>query len=361
MDGKTKYQPACPVFEITLQCNLNCKHCGSSAGKKNKDELSTKEALKICKELAELGTGGVALMGGEVLLRKDWYDISKEIKNLGMKLSIVTNGYVNPEKVIPQFIKLEVDSITIGFDGLKETHNYIRGKSDAFDKTLKFIEQLQKENLDPCPITTFHKANFKEFFEIRELILGKGLDWQVNAASLIGRFPKDLLLSLDEYYELAMILAASQKKYSKEKVIAGHNFGFHSQIIPHLSLYPDWNGCYAGKMALGIKSNGDVNGCLPLPDQFIEGNTKERSLVEIWNDPDFCKFNRQFKESDLGGFCKTCKFRMSCKGGCSLNSSSLTGKPHRDPLCFYRIENEVFGRDLEKKIQNINEKYSISF
>ena len=46
-------------------------HCESSAGKKNKDELSTKQALKICNKLAEIGAGGGALMGGEILLKKD--------------------------------------------------------------------------------------------------------------------------------------------------------------------------------------------------------------------------------------------------------------------------------------------------
>lgn len=359
MKNNLKYTPACPVFELTLNCNLNCIHCGSLAGKKVKEELSTKQALKICKELAAIGARGVALMGGEVILRKDWYNISKEIKDLGMLLSIVTNGYMNPDKVLPKFRKLGVDSISVGFDGTKKTHNYIRGANDAFDKTLKFVDLLHKGGLDPCPITTFHKINFKEFFEIRDLIVGRGLDWHVNAASLIGRFPKELLLSLEEYYELGMLIAASQKEFSKERIIAGHNFGFHSKIIPHLSLYPEWNGCYAGKTVLGIKNNGDVNGCLPLPNQFIEGNVKENSLVELWNDSDFCKFNRKFKEDDLGGYCIKCKYRMSCKGGCTLNSSTLAGKPHRDPLCFHRIEQEIFGRDIEKKIQEITERYSI--
>ncbi len=357
---KSPYKPACPVFELTLKCNLNCVHCGSSAGKKIKDELSTKQAIKICQELAAIGTRGIALMGGEALLRKDWDIISKEIKNLGMNLSIVTNGYVDIEKIIPKLVKLEVDSITVGFDGTKKTHNHIRGMNDAFDKTLQFIESSQNAGLDPCPITTFHKLNFNEFFEIRELIIGKGLDWHVNEAALIGRFPKDLLLSIEEHYTLGLLIASSQKKYSKNKVIAGHNIGFHSKIIPHLSLYPEWKGCYAGKMTLGIKSNGNVNGCLPLPDQFIEGNVKENSLEELWNDVNFCKYNRQFKESDLGGYCAKCKYRISCKGGCTLNSSSLTGKPHRDPLCFYRIEQEVFGRNLEEKIQEITEQYSIN-
>jgi len=357
---KNKYSPTFVVWEVTLNCNLNCIHCGSNAGKQRNKELNTNESIKLCKELAEIGFKGVGLMGGETLLRKDWYKISKEIKDLGMCLSIITNGYFNPEKFLPKFRKLEVESITIGFDGLKKTHNKIRGYPDAFDKTLKFIDACNEAGLDPCPITTFHKMNFNEFYQIRKLMLDRNLDWHVTAASLIGRFPKNLLLSYEEYYALGMIIAASQKEFSKEKIIAGHNFGFNSKIIPHLSLYPQWNGCYAGKKSLGIKSNGDVNGCLPLPDKLTEGNLKKDNLVKLWNDPNFCKYNRKFKKEDLGGFCKKCKYNMSCKGGCTLNSISLTGKPHNDPLCFYRIEQEIFGRDIDKKVTELKKRYKIN-
>ena len=46
-----------PLFvnwELTLACNLRCRHCGSSAGKKRPDELTTDEALAICDQLPAL-------------------------------------------------------------------------------------------------------------------------------------------------------------------------------------------------------------------------------------------------------------------------------------------------------------------
>ena len=43
------------VWEFTLACNLKCRHCGSSAGKKRKDELSTNAALDVVKRLKDLG------------------------------------------------------------------------------------------------------------------------------------------------------------------------------------------------------------------------------------------------------------------------------------------------------------------
>jgi len=348
----TSSYPVIAIIELTLECNMDCIHCGSSAGKKRENELTTEEVLRICKELADIGTKGVALMGGEVFLRKDWYEISKEIKNLGMKLSIATNGYFKIDNIVPNLLKLEVDSLSVGLDGLEKTHNYIRGRNDAFDKTMKFIEVTQKEGLSPCPLTTFFKTNFDEFKEIKKLILGKELEWDIGIGSFIGRFPKELLLSCEQYYEIALLIAAAKKEYPNNTIYVGHNTGFHSKIIPFFSVDQNWCGCYAGKTHLGIKSNGDVNGCLPLPDEFTEGNIRNKSIKSIWEDPNAFLYNRNFNsDKDLQGFCKNCKYKVTCKGGCTINSSTIRGEPHGDTYCLRRIEEEVFGKNLEKNIQ----------
>ena len=86
------YQLACAVWEFTLKCNLNCMHCGSSAGDARADELSTEEALTLCDDLKEAGCLGVALMGGEPFLRQDFPAVASRIKELGMELSVITNG-----------------------------------------------------------------------------------------------------------------------------------------------------------------------------------------------------------------------------------------------------------------------------
>lgn len=66
----------CAVWEFTLACNLNCLHCGASAGRRRDDELTTAEAVDLCHDLKRTGCLGVALMGGEPLLRDDFWEIA---------------------------------------------------------------------------------------------------------------------------------------------------------------------------------------------------------------------------------------------------------------------------------------------
>src|ERR1700760_1738394 len=71
--------PSIAVWEITLRCDLGCRHCGSRAGRVRKDELSLTEALDLVHQLAELGLQEVALIGGEFYMRDDWDRIAAEI------------------------------------------------------------------------------------------------------------------------------------------------------------------------------------------------------------------------------------------------------------------------------------------
>src|SRR4051794_27878850 len=49
-----KYRPIYAVWEITLACDLACRHCGSRAGKERPDELTTAEALDLVEQIADL-------------------------------------------------------------------------------------------------------------------------------------------------------------------------------------------------------------------------------------------------------------------------------------------------------------------
>jgi radical SAM protein with 4Fe4S-binding SPASM domain len=344
MNIKDEYLPSLAVWELTLKCNLKCLHCGSSAGKPRPDELSTAEGVKLIRDLAEIGFRGVALMGGEPFLRRDWYTIGKEIKDLGMKLSIITNGNINPKNVLFKLVKLEIDSLSVGLDGATaKTHDHIRGVKGAFDKAKEFIHLSKKAGLPISIITTVHKLNFNELSAMRDFVLDLGVNWQVQEAIPIGRFPRNMALSEEEYYSLGLFVASTRKKYSSKNLVIGapHNVGFNSQFIPELGPYSSWSGCWAGKMVLGIQSDGSIKGCLALSDEFVEGNIHDKSVIDIWNSPSSFRYSRAFNKKDIGENCRDCKYKMDCKGGCTTRSTSFTGISHNDPYCFYRIERKL--------------------
>ena len=57
--------PVYCVWEITLRCDLGCRHCGSRAGKARPAELSTEACLDVVRQLSEMGIRELTLIGGE--------------------------------------------------------------------------------------------------------------------------------------------------------------------------------------------------------------------------------------------------------------------------------------------------------
>jgi radical SAM protein with 4Fe4S-binding SPASM domain len=322
-------------------------HCGSSAGDTRAHELTTQEALDLCPQLADLQAKYINLTGGEALLRNDWYEISKEIKDLGMEVSVLSNGLVLNDNIITKLRSVGVYAIALSLDGgTPETHDSIRGVPGSFEKCLSSLEVLRKRDLPATVITTVHKRNLNELPKIRDLIYGKTRAWQIQIAVPIGRFPLDYILSYEEFYAVALFIASTRKRYSvKELAVMGaHSIGYHSQILRNTMVSPVWNGCQAGMSVLGIQSDGSIKGCLSLPDSYREGSIRHRRLRDIWEDPRAFSYNRNCGTSDLKNQCASCRFGKTCKGGCTTVSASLTSAPHNDPYCLYFLENKMMNR-----------------
>ena len=57
-------------------------------------------------------------------------------------------------------------------------------------------------------------------------------------------------------------------------------------------------------------------------DYLIEGNLRDRSLCEIWDDPNSFSYNRQFSINKLTGRCKSCEFGSYCAGNVDHTTTS---------------------------------------
>lgn len=341
---KKKILPYSTVVELTLKCNMKCIHCGSSAGENREKELSFNEWITVFKDLSDLDCELVTLMGGEPFLRKEWYELAKKVKDFGMNVTFISNGYNINDKIVAKIREIDPYTVAISIDGgTAKTHDSIRGVKGSFKKCKDVLESLQAAGVPVTVITTVHKGNFKELSHMREFLVNKNIAWQIQIADPIGRFPKKLHLSLQEFYSVALFIASTRQKYSLSDmpITGAHCIGYNSQVLPNITLSPKWVGCQAGISALGIQSNGGVKGCLSLPNSFVEGNIRDGSIKDIWNDPNFCSYTRKFTKDDLEGDCKDCKYSKTCKGGCGAVSASLTGKLHSDPFCLYLIEKQT--------------------
>lgn len=355
-----EYQPITAVWEITFACNMRCKHCGSSCNTTKPDELTTEEALKLCDQIAELKIQYLTLSGGEPLLRKDWNKIAKRLLDNGVRPNMITNGWLLTDDEIKSAKESGITNIAISLDGVRETHDFLRMKG-SYDRIISSLQLLRKNGIPSSIITTINKKNLHELPDLYQILKNNDVrSWQLQYAMPMGNLiqnsdlviePHEIDTILDYLLEFSnenivrIDLADCVGYYNdKELEIRSHNMGKPEDYF--------WTGCPAGKQVLGIRYNGDVVGCTSLRDNdFIEDNIRNRSLIEIWNDPKSFSWNRNLTKKDLTGFCASCQYGSYCLAGCSVLKFTTGKKLKENQYCTYKVavENDY------KEIKNIKD------
>jgi len=102
---------ACIIWFV--KCNMRCSYCYNSRIVEGEGILSNQEVFKFLKNrVGKLD--GVVLSGGECTLNPDLLEICKEIKELGFKVKIDTNG-LNP-KLLSELISFGlIDFIALDY------------------------------------------------------------------------------------------------------------------------------------------------------------------------------------------------------------------------------------------------------
>ena len=348
------FKPHSVTWELTLACNLNCRHCGSQAGRARSDELSPDEALDLCRDLIELGTRRVTLAGGEPTLRADWPKIGASLTAGGIAVNLLTNGRGWSRELVEDAKRAGLESVAFSVDGLADSHDYIRRIPGQWQQVLRGIDTTVDGGMPVGVVTQVNSRNFAEIEQIRDLLAKHRVSsWQIQLGNPSGNLAdnRDLLIDPQDVLELLPRVAQLRKAGGFPRVFVGDNIGYYGEHEQTLrdqgGKVPFWTGCRAGCTVMGIESNGNIKGCLSLPsrdvDRFVEGNTRQRPLREIWEDPNSFAFNRQFSKARLQGFCRSCEYGEICRGGCNWTSFSHTGECGANPYCYHRIQIESGG------------------
>lgn len=327
---------------------MHCLHCGSLAGegRKRKAELTTRQALELCDQLAKMGNRRLTISGGEPLLRKDWHQIAGRAIQNGIQTGMITNGWFIKDN-LDKFRKLRgMEIIGISIDGNRAVHDRIRRVDGSFDKAVEAIDMLKAEGFKVAVSTSVCRLNLEKLPEMYEIFLTHNVDaWQFQIIFTGGRMREygDLVLQPLEMKRLAQFIAEKRAEKSSLLVYPTDCIGYFTELEAKIRDH-SWEGCPAGKYGIGIEANGDIKGCLSLAPEllrnnpFVEGNIKKHTLQEIWNRPGAFGYNRDFDFSQVKPPCKGCRYLETCRSGCSSAAYHFTGDIHCNPYCLYALE-----------------------
>lgn len=344
-DIDRRARPIYAVWEITLACDLACRHCGSRAGRDRPDELTTAECLDLVDQMADLGVREVSLIGGEAYLRDDWVDIVRRIRARGMMALMTTGGRgLTPERCAAA-AEAGLQSVSVSIDGDEATHDRLRGVQGSHRAAVEAIRNLRAAGIQVSVNTQINRLSMPLIGDVLELLGQLGChSWQIQLTVAMGRAVDEPEVLLQPYDLLELFpLLAKLKARSDElgvRLWPGNNIGYfgpYESLLRGTMPLGHMYSCGAGRSTLGIEADGSVKGCPSLPTEaWVGGNIRDHSLKDIWERAAPLRYTRDRTVDDLWGYCRTCYYADECRAGCTWTGYVLFGRPGNNPYCHHR-------------------------
>ncbi|HXS16727.1 MAG TPA: radical SAM protein [Polyangiaceae bacterium] len=347
-------RPVYCVWEITLACDLACRHCGSRAGRARPEELDTRQALELCRQIVDLGVKEVTLIGGEVYLRSDWLQIVSFLAKAGLSVSIATGGRGITRDIAQAAKDAGLRAASVSIDGLREAHDRLRAVHGAFASALSAMGHIKAAGLHLYNNSQINRLSIPDFPELFETLIAHGTEaWQIMVTVPMGRAADepDVLLQPYDLLEVFPVLARIKARADEAGVTIwrGNTLGYFG---PYESLFQGWTprghggSCGAGKTTLGIEADGTIKGCPSLGTvKWGGGNVRDASLEAIWTRAEPLRYTRTRTTADLWGYCAKCYYADTCRAGCTWMSDMLLGRPGNNPYCHHRaLEMQRMGK-----------------
>lgn len=317
--------PTFLLLSVTDRCNCRCAMCHIWQ-KKDIHDISREEYKKIFKDSLWKKLQILSLTGGEPFLRKDIDEVILDavdtLPSLN-RISTPTNG-LTPERIEEKVRKIMenlppdiVFKVGVSIDGLKETHDKLRGVPGAFEKATETVKRLKKVNFPNFEvgilslITCTNVAQLNETHRAFRRLTDKITYTLSTDAEFFGGQTEECRLDAPgirerviQFINRVLIPGYPEKSYLYHK--------YKDHLIKKRRTYP----CLAGYRSSYIDSDGNLFPCHYLDNQFALANVldilspeqkdkliKYETLEEAWFSGEASKMRKRLKKHP---YCLNC-------------------------------------------------------
>lgn len=300
--------------------------CDIWKANRNGQELSHADLEPHLRDFRALQVSWVVLSGGEALMHSNLWTLCEMLKNLGIKISLLSTGLLL--KKYAADVVSWCDEVIVSLDGSRTVHDRIRNVPRAFDRLAEGVTALKA--LDPAFRVTgrcvVQHSNYRDLPQIIEAAHAIGLDQisflavDVSTDAFNRTTPwedervAEVALSAEEAAEFALLVDTVVGTYEEDFAT-----GFIAESPEKLRRLPRYFAalqddgafpetiCNAPWVSTVIEADGTVRPCFfhaPL------GNIRERSLAAIINAEEAIAFRRTL-DVKQNPVCRKCVCTLS--------------------------------------------------
>lgn len=313
--------PLSVQLDLTYRCNERCVHC--YLDHQDYGEMTTAEIKHLLEEMAEAGVFILTLSGGEIMLRKDFFEILEYARRqLTFCVKLKTNAILIREHEAARIRDLGVESVQISiYSHRPEIHDAITLVPGSLQRSLDAARFLKSQGLRVVLANVLMVQNLQDYTGVRALAEEMGvqstldptitpmmdgnrsvLDLRIDRSSMQQVFRAENLVIEEE--EPCTVAAAEQ------------------DVLEHIP-------CSAGHTTCYVSPYGDVFPCVQFP--LPTGNVRKQRFIDIWRHSDRMKEVRSIRLKDLTT-CTSCSHISSCERcpGLAYTEGNMRGPSSAD-------------------------------
>ncbi|MBI5076962.1 radical SAM protein [Candidatus Falkowbacteria bacterium] len=293
--------PVSGGLELTQRCHLKCIHCYiDNQPISCSNELSTTEIFMLLDQMAEYGCLWLLITGGEPLLRRDFTDIYRHAKELGMIVTVFMSATNITRRVADIFTEYPPFLVEATLHGsTKTTFEAITGVHGSFRQFKHGIELLNERGISFHLKMIVMRENLHEVEPARQLAIKLGakdfrFDSMVNADFLHTVKSTDLRITIKEAMELDILEPYRERWKRMFRAALGEQA---RRPVSRDLLFP----CRAGKSSFTVSANGNLLPCILM--RVPAYNLRTMSFSQAWNRLNHYTTTARMREDNL---CRTC-------------------------------------------------------
>jgi AdoMet-dependent heme synthase len=293
--------PLSVQLDVTYRCNERCVHC--YLDHEDHGEMTTAEIKHLLEELSDAGVFILTLSGGEIFLRKDFFEILEYARKLTFCVKLKTNAVLIREREAARIRELGVESIQISiYSHRPEVHDAITLIPGSLRRSLTAIRFLKEQGLKVVIANVLMTQTMQDYPGVRALAKELGVKSTIDPTITP-------MMNGDRSVTALGIDQSALQRLFRDEVLVGDVDHYCAVPAPVTADQLDALPCSAGHTSCYVSPYGDVYPCVQFP--LPSGNVRRQRFIDIWRHSDQLNEVRSIRLKDLPS-CSQCTHAASC-------------------------------------------------